>query len=318
MFKIVKKGEILSRLLGEMSFFYCISLILLIKNKSYLDFFNQTLYNILMNDEKFSPMHFFMYDEVKKNRSQMPEGGGHYHNFYEVYYLIEGTCWYFIDKKSYHLTAGDIALIPRGVIHKTNYETSEHTRFLVCCDSYYIPDTVRDIIPTIPYFTKSDLHEPEIKAIFAAIKNEVENSDKFSEESLRMYINKLLILIARASLIKEKGKEDIKKEESPIVEKAVKYIRSHYTEEVSLANTAAYCYVSKEHLSRTFKKETGFGFNEYLTAYRLKKAESLIKSNPRVKVSDVALACGFNDSNYFSKVYKRMYGKSPTHDKKIK
>jgi AraC-like DNA-binding protein len=259
-----------------------------------------------------------MYEEAEKNRSQMSEMGGHYHNYYEVYYLIEGTCWYFIDKKSYHLTAGDIALIPKGVIHKTNYETSEHTRLLICCDSYYIPESVRDILPTIPYFAKNGEHTEEINFIFKQIENEITHHDEFSEESIRMLINKLLILIARATRIKEKGKEEIKKEESPIVEKAVKYIRSHYTEEVSLADTAAYCYVSKEHLSRTFKKETGFGFNEYLTAYRLKKAESLIKSNPKVKVSEVALACGFNDSNYFSKVYKRMYGKSPTRDKKTK
>ncbi len=271
-----------------------------------------------MNDEYFSPTHFFMYEEIERDRSQMSETGGHYHNYYEVYYLIEGTCWYFIDKKSYHLTAGDIALIPKGVIHKTNYETSEHTRLLICCDSYYIPDSVRDILPTIPYFAKSDRHMDEIISIFNAIKDENDSPDEFSEENVRMLLNRLLIMIARASRNKEKGKEDNKKEESPIVEKAVKYIRAHYTEEVSLADTAAYCYVSKEHLSRTFKKETGFGFNEYLTAYRLKKAESLIKANPKIKVSEVALACGFNDSNYFSKVYKRMYGKTPTHCKKAK
>jgi len=271
-----------------------------------------------MNDEKFSPMHFFMYEKTEKDRSYMPEVGGHYHNYYELYYLIDGTCWYFIDKKSYHLTAGDVALIPKGVIHKTNYETIEHSRLLVCCDSYYIPDSVRDVIPSIPYFAKSDEYEGEIKALFASIAAETENPDEFSEEAVRMLVNKLLILIARASRTKEKGKDEIKKEESPIVEKAVKYIRSHYTEEVSLSDTAAYCFVSKEHLSRTFKKETGFGFNEYLTAYRLKKAETLIKSNPRIKVAEVALVCGFNDSNYFSKVYKRMYGKSPTHDKKSK
>ena len=272
-----------------------------------------------MNDEKFSPMHFFMYEEIEKNRSQMTDAdGGHYHNYYEFYYLVEGTCWYFIDKKSYHLTAGDVVLIPKGVIHKTNYETVEHSRLLVCCDSYYILDSVRDIIPSIPYFAKSDEYDGEIKALFSAIANETENPDEFSEDAVKLLINKLLILIARTSRTKEKGKEDAKKEESPIVEKAVKYIRSHYTEEVSLADTAAYCYVSKEHLSRTFKKATGFGFNEYLTIYRLKKAESLIKSNPKVKVAEVALACGFNDSNYFSKVYKRMYGKSPTHDKKSK
>ena len=47
----------------------------------------------------------------------------HYHSVFEIYYLIEGSCWYFIDNKSYLLDSGDIAIIPSGVIHKTNYET---------------------------------------------------------------------------------------------------------------------------------------------------------------------------------------------------
>ena len=87
---------------------------------------------------------------------------------------------------------------------------------------------------------------------------------------------------------------------------------------MTLSETAAYCYISKEHLSRIFKKETGFGFNEYLTVYRLKKAESLLRDQPKGKISEIAYLCGFNDSNYFSKVYKKTFGISPTEMKNAK
>ena len=70
--------------------------------------------------------------------------------------------------------------------------------------------------------------------------------------------------------------------------------------------------VSQEHLSRTFKKDTGLGFNEYLNVYRLKRANAILTENPKSKVSQVAVRCGFGDSNYFSNTYKKMYGISPS------
>ena len=87
-------------------------------------------------------------------------------------------------------------------------------------------------------------------------------------------------------------------------------------ESVTLHDVAEHCFVSREHLSRIFKKETGFGFNEYLNIYRLKKANAILTENPKSKVSQVAVRCGFGDSNYFSKQYKKLYGVAPTRTRK--
>ena len=65
-----------------------------------------------------------------------------------------------------------------------------------------------------------------------------------------------------------------------------------------------------------FRKETGFGFNEYLNLYRLKKAESILKSGNCPNIAQVAIQCGFNDSNYFSSCFRKMYGISPSDLKK--
>ena len=81
-------------------------------------------------------------------------------------------------------------------------------------------------------------------------------------------------------------------------------------------DVAELCFVSREHLSRIFKKETGFGFNEYLNLFRLKKANAILTQNPKSRVSRVAVRCGFSDSNYFSKQYKKMYGIAPTKSRR--
>lgn len=254
---------------------------------------------------------FLTVERITKKRDRPGGAGVHYHNGFEVYYLIEGTCWYFIDKKSYHLTAGDIALIPRGVLHKTAYETDVYTRLLVYCDESFIPPSVLEVVCAIGYFAHADEHAAEVARLFSEIEREWDSSDEFSRDVIRGRLYELFVLIARRSRALP-----VKKEESPIVECAVRYIREHYAEEISLSDVAAVCYTSREHLSRTFKRETGFGFCEYLTAYRLKRAESLLKSNPCCRIGAVAAACGFSDSNYFSKVYRKVYNKSPTQEKR--
>lgn len=60
-----------------------------------------------------------------------------------------------------------------------------------------------------------------------------------------------------------------------------------------------------------FKNETGQTLNQYLTEYRLKKAQELL-NDPRNTVSGVSAMVGYNDSNYFSKAFKKYTGISPT------
>ena len=87
-------------------------------------------------------------------------------------------------------------------------------------------------------------------------------------------------------------------------------------EPVSLQAVAKHCFVSREHLSRLFKRETGFNLSEYLMIYRLQKAEALLRREPRLRISEVARRCGFSDSNYFSKAFHKVYGTSPTDVKR--
>ena len=63
--------------------------------------------------------------------------------------------------------------------------------------------------------------------------------------------------------------------------------------------------------SRLFKKETGLGFSKYLNSLRLQYAEQLLKSAEGKNITRVAESCGFDDSNYFSKKFKEVYGISP-------
>lgn len=261
--------------------------------------------------EKPQPLAENEFSHDRRIDGPAPTVHDHYHDNFEVYYLQKGTCWYFIGGKSYRLSAGDIALIPAGVIHKTSYDEPTSSRTVLNCDASFLPSSVRELLHHTPYFSRTEETADKVDTIFAQIRKEWEQPDAYSGDAIRTLVAELFLLIAR-----EHGKAHPEKPESPIVEKAAAYIRKHYMREVTLQAVAEECFVSREHLSRIFKKETGFGFNEYLNIYRMQKANAILAADPKAKVSQVAIQCGFNDSNYFSKQYKRMYGIAPTKSKR--
>lgn len=99
--------------------------------------------------------------------------------------------------------------------------------------------------------------------------------------------------------------------------KAAFYIERHYAENFSLEQVAEVFRLNPFYFSRVFKEEFGQTFVEYLTAYRLQKADSLL-SNSNLSIKEIARACGYADANYFAKVYKRAYLKSPSEKRKAK
>ena len=246
----------------------------------------------------------FYYDN-----SENVSGGNtrrHYHDGYELYFLQKGICNYFVDNRYYSLNEGDIMLIPSNQIHQTNYKKELHSRRLINCDPDYIPDDVFRDIASINYIFRAPELVREIIEIFDLIESEYTTHDKYSEKMMKIHVHRLFYLIARH---KKENIGAISKNKT--VEKAIKYIKKNYMHDVSLAEVADKNAVSGEHLSRVFKKEIGMGFNEYLNALRLQKAEFMLRNEDGKSVSEVAFACGFNDSNYFSYRFKKAYGVPP-------
>ena len=248
----------------------------------------------------------FYYQKVTKS-AQKVQCTRHYHNTLEIYYLKEGACHYFIDNRIYEVKVGDIVIIPEGVIHKTNYSPPYHSRMLINCSQHFIPKSVIPLIPSFIYIYRNPGIIKDVEYIFQKIGAEYDGSSQFRNEALKCYTNELFFLIAKNANHREEMSSG-----SIFIEETVKYIQKNYMNEISLSDIAKMKSVSPEHLSRTFKKETGFGFSEYVTLLRLQKAEYMLKNEPGKSICEIAYACGFNDSNYFSDKFKKTYGVAPS------
>ncbi|MDR2049136.1 MAG: helix-turn-helix domain-containing protein [Treponema sp.] len=93
--------------------------------------------------------------------------------------------------------------------------------------------------------------------------------------------------------------------------KALEYIREHYREGIQLGDAAEKALVSAAHLSRLFSEHLKTNFIDYLTELRIGEAEKLLK-DPSMTVKDVAYAVGYQDPNYFGRIFKRITGRLPS------
>lgn len=96
-----------------------------------------------------------------------------------------------------------------------------------------------------------------------------------------------------------------------ILRKAVDYIHEHYSEQITLKEVADDAFVSTYYISRMFKKELGKNFVDYLNEIRLEKAKELLK-DVKYKTYEVAEMVGIPDAHYFSRLFKKYEGITPT------
>ncbi len=249
---------------------------------------------------------FFDYNNSLCNNGKwLPEN--HYHNSCEVYFLESGECDYFIDDKIYHMLPGDMVVIGGNIIHNTVYGEKVCSRMLINCSKKHMPIDM----PRVTFFRNSEKKD-EINHIFSKIEEEYKRRNEFSEEFVICYI-RLLMLIAASSrnMYTQKAKHKY-------TELVAEYIKNNFESEISLSKVAEKFSVSAGHLSRQFKKETGFTFSEYLDLMRFKKAEELLLFGQKETITQIAHMCGFGDSNYFSVRFKKIYGVSPLKWKKRK
>ena len=98
----------------------------------------------------------------------------------------------------------------------------------------------------------------------------------------------------------------------PIISRARAYLTQHYADpNLMLQDVAGEVHLSQSHFSTVFAQETGLTFTQYLTALRIGKAKELLEAT-EMRSSQIALEVGYNDSHYFSYLFKKTTGMTPS------
>lgn len=127
-----------------------------------------------------------------------------------------------------------------------------------------------------------------------------------SEENAVKYT---VALLDRALEIRETAADN---KYGSIVDKMIEYIEENYAdEELSLNLIASHINFSPNHLSTIFARQTGQTFIKYLTEYRMNKAKELLRCTGK-RSSEISVEVGYRDSHYFSYLFKKTQGMTPT------
>ena len=97
---------------------------------------------------------------------------------------------------------------------------------------------------------------------------------------------------------------------SPLITQAIELIGERYAEKLTLRDVAGSIHINESYLSKLFKKELGVGFTDYLNSLRIQKSVELL-SQPDMNLLEIAGRVGFDDQSYFTKVFKKITGKTP-------
>jgi len=263
-------------------------------------------------------------DHITVDRRERPSGyvmrSHHCHPYFELVCIEHGSCRFLIEDNMYDLQEGDFLLIPPQLLHYTHYRSGPCRR----CSVYFNREEVHhEVVALLPegeaFFTKLHIFQAppgcrEFAPILAAMAAEEQLGDERSILMKRLRLQELLLLASRICSFLPDAPADIHTTDRQIL-LAAHFINDHFRQQISAADIAAAVGFSPNYLSRKFREAAGIGVHEYLVFIRLRNAAYELAATD-MSVTQIALHCGFSDSNYFKDVFKKKYGMTPREYRK--
>ena len=248
--------------------------------------------------------------------------GHHCHSCYELYYVHSGECRVLIDERFSDLHAGDFILIPPMVLHYTRYLHGSCLRSVIL---FRREDVSEDVLSCMPgreqFFAEAGIFrvpepaKPDMEQIIAHLTAEDAGPDSLSPFFRRSLLHILLLNCARECAFLPGAATDIRTNDRQVLE-AARYIGENYMHPITTEDVASAVGFSPNYLTRRFRLSAGIGLHEYIVFIRLHHAaQELVTTTD--SITDIALRCGFSDSNYFKDSFKKKYGITPRTYRKM-
>ena len=243
------------------------------------------------------------YEKCQKGHSWGPALRDHY----LFHYVISGKGRLVLNNTCYHIGQGDLFLIRPSVV--ASYAADMDEPWEYCWVGFNGTEAERIIGLTAFHTFAPVLHfanHDNLKRLLLNIYNSHGNNPSHETKMIGFLYLFLSELVGNTEL--SMGEYST---ERSYLEKAMRYIQGNYCDPISVDDIAGYANISRSHLYRIFMKKVGISPNEYLSAYRINKACGLLR-NSNLKINEIASSVGYNDQLYFSRVFKKLKGVSPS------
>ncbi|KGP82555.1 MULTISPECIES: AraC family transcriptional regulator [unclassified Paenibacillus] len=261
-----------------------------------------------------------LFDISRKKQIYTSMPSSHYHDAYEILYLISGDFYYFIGDRTYQVAGGTLLFMDIHERHKlVNSGCNMYERVTLLFKKEFLQYlcTEGQCEELLELF-KSDYRALKmtgkdqyfIEQLFQKMIQEEQKQARGYEQYQQILLVELLINLNRKlfdSLT------------APLVESnrahkkvldIVNYVNQHYMEPLKLCEISRQFDISSSYLCRTFKESTGFSFIEYINNIRIKEARDLLVGSS-FNVTEIAGMVGFDNTSHFGRTFKLMMGISP-------
>jgi AraC-like DNA-binding protein len=249
----------------------------------------------------------------------------HWHNELEFIYLADGEAVFTIDDENILVQAGECIFVNSGELHSGLSKTVTCTYFSVVFSTEFLTNTFDacykffDGIKTnkykiIQHFKRDNPFHQKVVCELKDIIEELTLKDIAYELKVKGKLFAIFAILFRSSLyttILNDQKALMPSKKHTILKLILGYLYQNYNKKIKLTDISESVNLTPQYLCKFFKDMTGTSIVEYLNAYRIETACSLLKIST-LSVTDIALECGFDNISYFNRIFKKHFNCTPT------
>ncbi|MBE6673804.1 MAG: AraC family transcriptional regulator [Ruminococcaceae bacterium] len=243
------------------------------------------------------------YNQLLKHHDCNPTGRLDYY----LIYLVSGEVEVYNGDESIIVKEGSIIVFPPNKGYKHKNDHSPISYFWVHFTGSDVPNILnRYGISLFPAINMAN-GENRISNRFQKLFDGFAKNDKFRDYDLSSLLDRILVEIAR-SISPEQS-------EKTLFSKSIRYINEFYSKPIKITDLARMENVSMTTYNLHFKRQMGMSPTQYILALRMHSAKELLESS-KLPIREISAMCGYNDFNFFTKVFKKHTNKSPTEYRK--
>ncbi len=255
----------------------------------------------------------------------------HYHDYYQIYYVLRGSLMHTVDGKYIKIMQGDSFIVPPFLTHKIEIEGASASFVSFSFFEDFISKEAGESETIKAFFDKiasgnligrivldqDDLVTMNNLTAFA--RNEFKAKKPGYIQILKGVLTSMLVILSRNyGMTEHTDKSNI------VLLSAIEYIHQHFNEKLTIRELSGHLFYSEATINRVFKLHTGLSFKQYLTMVRIRNARGLLRDTD-TDISMVALNSGYENYSAFYRAfvnqmqmspydYRKFYRKKPTDD----
>ena len=252
----------------------------------------------------------FTHTQIRSNVIEW-ETPSHFHNGIELQYILEGEYDFSINGTEYKATKDEIVFVPSYHIHSDKKNPNTHTIILLATKEASVSFSDLFTKKRLPFLLQNKNFNKE--TIYPLLEYFLPRTNQHANNTIMRGMFDILF----SNLITEYKLEENTQTTSAHLIEVLKYIDTHYKEDLTLEEISNHFGYTTFYFSKLFKRLTTMTFSEYRALIRVQKVVKTLNENKNLNLTYIALDCGFNSLSAFYRAFHKIYNIPPGQYKNL-